>query len=136
MLLEKLADSLAGAGLKRLNVSLDTLRPGRYQRISRFGAFDRVWSGILAAEQAGLSPIKLNAVIMRGVNDDELLDLARLSIDHAWHIRFIEWMPIGSLQDWGEGFPVSNQRYLSVRKCTRLADLALEPAGRQLASPG
>ena len=129
MLLEKLAAPLKQAGLARVNVSLDTLKSDRYQRVTRFGSFARAWCGILAAEQAGLSPLKLNAVVIRGVNDDELLDLARLSIEHAWHIRFIEVMPIGNIQDWGGGFPAADQRYISVQEMhARLAILALQPA--------
>lgn len=116
VLLEKLAGPLAKAGLRRVNISLDTLKPERFQKITRFGSFDRAWQGILAAEQAGLTPIKLNAVIIRGVNDDELLDLARLSLTHPWHIRFIELMPIGNTQAWGDGFPASSDRYVSVQE--------------------
>ena len=116
ILLEKMAHSLARAGLKRVNISLDTLKPERFKQITRFGSFGQVWQGILAAEQAGLTPIKINAVIIRGVNDDELLDLALLSLSHPWHIRFIELMPIGNDQDWGQGFPAPQERYVSVQE--------------------
>lgn len=128
MLLEKLARPLAQAGLKRVNVSLDTLNPDRFQRITRFGALDNVWDGLLAAEQADLSPIKINAVIIRGFNDDELADLARLSLDHPCHVRFIEVMPIGNSQDWGDGFPAPQERHVSVQEMrSRLTGLDLQP---------
>ncbi len=135
ILLEKLAMSLAHAGLRRVNISLDTLKPERFQKITRFGSFDRVWQGIQAAEQAGLSPIKLNAVVIRGVNDDELLDLAKLSLSHPWHIRFIELMPIGNTQSWGEGFPASPDRYVSVQEMySRLEVLGLVPTDTPMGS--
>lgn len=135
VLLEKLAGPLAMAGLRRVNISLDTLKPERFQKITRFGSFDRAWKGILAAQQAGLAPIKLNAVVIRGLNDDELLDLARLSLSHPWHIRFIELMPIGNTQDWGDDFPASSDRYVSVQEMhSRLDILKLGPTHAPLGS--
>lgn len=135
VLLEKLAGPLAKAGLRRVNISLDTLKPERFQKITRFGSFDRAWQGILAAEQAGLTPIKLNAVVIRGVNDDELLDLARLSLTFPWHVRFIELMPIGNTQAWGDGFPASQDRYVSVQEMrSRLEILELVPTNAPLGS--
>lgn len=129
ILLEKLAGRLFQAGLKRVNISLDTLKPERFRKITRFGGFDRVWHGILAAEKAGLSPIKINAVIIRGINDDELMDLASLCLSHPWHIRFIELMPIGNDQDWGYGFPPPQKRYVSVQEMrSRLEVLGMVPA--------
>ena len=116
MLLERLAQPLADAGLTRVNVSLDTLNRDRFKDITRGGDIDRVWRGIAAAERAGLSPIKLNTVIVRGVNADELPALAWLTIEHEWHVRFIEVMPIGNAQDWGENFPVPSERYVSVQE--------------------
>jgi cyclic pyranopterin phosphate synthase len=116
VLLENMAVPLAEAGLKRVNISLDTLDKDKFKRITRHGDFERVWKGILAAEHAGLSPIKLNAVIVRGLNSDELPALARLSVDHPWQVRFIEIMPIGNTQDWGYGFPAPDTRYFSVKE--------------------
>jgi len=105
MLMPHFAASLAGAGLQRINVSLDTLRPERFARITRGGELTQVLAGIEAAERAGLAPIKINAVVLRGVNDDELLDLARLTLERPWHMRFIEAMPLGgNLPVEGEGF--------------------------------
>jgi GTP 3',8-cyclase len=128
LLLEDLAAPLAEAGLKRVNISLDTLDRNKFKRITRFGDFERVWRGVLAAEYAGLSPLKLNAVIVRGLNIDELISLARLTIDHSWHVRFIEIMPIGNTHSWGQGFPVLGTRYFSVHEMhSALEALKLQP---------
>lgn len=99
-LLEKLAGPLAKAGLKRVNISMDTLDAEQFQQITRFGKFDSVWRGILAAEAVGLVPIKLNAVIVRGVNDGEIARLASLTLSHAWDLRFIEVMPLGPIAEF------------------------------------
>jgi cyclic pyranopterin phosphate synthase len=98
--LEKIAEPLAKAGLKRVNISIDTLDAERFHKITRFGKLDQVWRGILAAEQAGLNPIKLNAVVVRGYNEDDIIDLAKLTLDHDWDMRFIEVMPLGSISDF------------------------------------
>ena len=116
MLLEKLAQPLADAGLTRVNISLDSLDADKFKRITRGGDLNRVWRGITAAEQAHLSPLKLNTVIVRGLNADELPALARLTMENDWHVRFIEVMPIGNTQDWGEGFPAPSERYVSVQE--------------------
>lgn len=100
MRLEKLAAPLAQAGLDRVNISIDTLDAERFHRITRFGQIEQVWRGILAAERAGLAPIKLNAVILRGHNEQDLVDLARLTLDHDWDMRFIEVMPLGSIAEF------------------------------------
>jgi cyclic pyranopterin phosphate synthase len=99
ILLAKLASPLAAAGLKRVNVSLDTLNPGKFRRMTRRGDFEDVWNGILAAEQAGLTPIKLNAVVVRGYNEEDVVDLARLTLEHPWQVRFIEMMPFAGATD-------------------------------------
>ena len=128
LLLESMAAPLAQAGLKRVNISLDTLDQDKFKRITRFGNFERVWRGILAAERAGLAPLKLNAVIVRGLNADELTALASLTIDHPWHMRFIEIMPIGNTQAWGQGFPAADTRYFSLQEMhSALADLHMQP---------
>ena len=98
--LEKIAEPLARAGMKRVNISIDTLDAERFSKITRVGKLDAVWRGILAAERAGLTPIKLNAVIVRNFNEDDIVDLARLTYDHAWDMRFIEMMPLGSISDF------------------------------------
>jgi len=97
--LMELAAGFKAAGLDRVNMSVDSLRPDRIKAISRRSFdFDPV-AAARAAEAAGLSPIKINVVVMRGINDDELTDLARLTIDNPWHVRFIELMPVGELRD-------------------------------------
>jgi GTP 3',8-cyclase len=99
VLLSKLASPLAAAGMERVNVSLDTLDPLKFKRMTRWGKVEDVWKGILAAEQAGLTPIKLNAVVVRGYNEEDVVDLTRLTIDHPWQVRFIEMMPFAGATD-------------------------------------
>ncbi len=91
--LASMAQDLARAGLRRVNVSLDTLRPERFRAITRWGKMEDVLAGIDAARRAGLRPIKLNVVVMRGVNDDEVVDFARTTLEEDWEVRFIELMP-------------------------------------------
>ncbi len=127
MLLERLARPLASAGLKRVNISLDTLSAIKFKRITRGGNIDWLWRGIAAAERAGLAPLKLNTVVVNGLNADELPALARLTIENPWHIRFIELMPVGNAQNWGEGFPTQPDRYISVQEMQmRLSTFNLE----------
>jgi len=99
VLLSKLARPLAEAGLKRVNVSLDTLDPARFRRVTRWGSLDQVWQGILAAEEAGLTPVKLNAVVVRGYNESDVVDMARLTLERPWQVRYIEMMPFGGATD-------------------------------------
>jgi cyclic pyranopterin phosphate synthase len=91
--LPRMAEPLARAGLRRVNISLDTLRPERFHEITRWGRYEDVVEGIAAARQAGLSPIKINVVVMRQINDDEVLDFARSTYEQDWDLRFIELMP-------------------------------------------
>ena len=100
-LLAENARRILDAGIRRINVSIDTLKPQRYREITGADVFERVWQGIRLAESLGFHPIKLNVVALQGVNDDELLDLARLSIDAPYHVRFIEFMPIGRSRQTG-----------------------------------
>lgn len=97
ILLGDLAAPLAEAGLQRVNVSIDTLDPARFRRITRWGSLDQVWRGLEAAGRAGLTPVKLNAVVVRGFNDQDVTALAQLTLDHPWHVRFIEMMPFGDV---------------------------------------
>ena len=97
--LPALADTFARAGLDRINMSADSLQPGRIRSISRRNTdFDPI-AAARAAEHAGLLPIKINVVVMRGINDDELCDFARLTMEHEWHVRFIELMPVGEMRE-------------------------------------
>ena len=108
VLLAPLADELRAAGVNRVNISLDSLRAERVDAIARRpGSYQSIMEGFDAAERAGFTPIKVNAVIMRGRNDDELEDFARMTIDRPWHVRFIEVMPVG------ENLDVSAQEYVS-----------------------
>jgi cyclic pyranopterin phosphate synthase len=93
VLLSKLANPLADAGLQRVNISLDTLDADKFHRLTRWGSLEDVWGGIQAAEEAGLTPVKINAVVVRGYNECDVADLARLTIENPWQVRFIEMMP-------------------------------------------
>jgi len=95
-LLARYAEDLAGAGLRRVNVSLDTLRPERFHSITRLGRLEDVLNGMEAAQQAGLEPVKINTVVMRRMNDDEVVDFARQTMESGWNVRFIEPMPVGN----------------------------------------
>ena len=104
-LLSSMAQDLYNAGLRRLNISLDSLEPETFDRIigSRGRSrWQQVWQGIQTAHQVGFDPLKLNVVVIPGVNDHEVLDLAALSLDRAWHVRFIEFMPIGNAGLFGD----------------------------------
>jgi len=106
-LLARHARALAEAGLQRVNISLDSLRPERFRQITRRGQLADVWAGLEAARANGLTPIKFNMVVIRGMNDDEISDFARRTITHGWHVRFIELMPIGANVDWAASGSVS-----------------------------
>jgi GTP 3',8-cyclase len=104
-LLAGMAQDLYSAGLRRINISLDSLIPATFDRIvgnNGRSRWQQVWEGILAAGQAGFEPLKLNVVVIPGVNDAEVLDLAALTIDRKWHVRFIEFMPIGNHELFGD----------------------------------
>ncbi len=98
--LAELARPLAQAGLDAVNISIDSLDPEKFRRITRRGDLADVWRGIAAVEEAGLTPIKLNSVVTRGFNDEDVVDLARLTLDHPWEVRFIELMPFGGTADF------------------------------------
>lgn len=94
-LLDRFALELKQSGLTRLNVSLDSLKPDRYREITRGGDIAKVWKGIQAARDAGFTPIKLNVVVIKGVNEDEIEDFAALTLKRPFEVRFIEYMPFG-----------------------------------------
>jgi len=110
VLLKNLAEPLKRAGLQRLNISIDTLDAARFKKITRWGNIDDVWAGIDAAERAGLTPIKLNAVIVRGFNDQDVTDIAKLTVDHDWQVRFIEMMPFGEVAAFAKSQIVTDQQ--------------------------
>lgn len=91
-------EKIKSAGIKRINISLDTLNRKKFEKICGFDLFNQVWQAIETALEMGFHPIKLNIVALNGINDEELMDMARLSFDYPLHIRFIEYMPIGESQ--------------------------------------
>jgi cyclic pyranopterin phosphate synthase len=123
--LPELAARLRAAGLDRINMSADSLRPDRIAAIARRNlGFDPVMCA-LAAERVGIAPIKINVVVMRGINDDEIEDFARLTLEHPWHVRFIELMPVGEMSGLTWEHIVPSDEVLS-----RIASLgALSPDG-------
>ena len=94
--LDRHLDAIRDAGIRRLNISLDAIDPLRFRRITRRDRFDQVWRGIMAAQRAGMAPIKINTVALGGINDGQIERLARLTYDHPFHVRFIEYMPLGA----------------------------------------
>ena len=111
-LLADLAQPLYEAGLRRINISLDSLNPETFDRIvgnKGRSRWQQTWSGILAAHQVGFDPLKLNVVVIPGINDTEVLDLAQLSLERQWHIRFIEFMPIGNPELFGDKAWIDSQ---------------------------
>lgn len=107
ILLSEYARPLVDAGLQRVNVSMDSLQPGLFKDITRGGDLSLVWKGIEKAQDAGLSPIKINVVAIQGFNDSEIIDFARLTIANDYQVRFIEFMPVGNGNGWHQ------EKYLS-----------------------
>ena len=105
--LAELAKSLKEAGLERVNVSVDTLEPERFHRVTRWGNLDRVMDGVRAAEAYGLTPLKINAVVARHFNENDVVDLAALTLTHPWQVRFIEMMPFGDVAGFAQDAVVS-----------------------------
>jgi cyclic pyranopterin phosphate synthase len=95
ILLKRHLDAILSAGVRRINVSLDTLDPEKYKQITGYDGFNQVWEGIQGALEAGFNPVKINVVAIKGLNDDELEEIARLTFSYPFHVRFIECMPIG-----------------------------------------
>ena len=111
-LLRKYAAPLRNAGVSRLNISLDTLNPDRYREITRVGNLSDTLDGINAAREAGFERIKINAVLMRGENDDEIRALVELTRKASTHVRFIELMPIGTTAEWSRERHLENSTVL------------------------
>ena len=99
-LLEEQAERLSQAGLRRINVSIDSLRADRFQALTKRGNLDEVIRGLFAAQKAGMTPVKINAVIIRGINDDEILDLVEFARSNGFEMRFIEYMDVGNANAW------------------------------------
>ncbi|MCP4022751.1 MAG: GTP 3',8-cyclase MoaA [Desulfobacteraceae bacterium] len=96
LLTPKKIEKLLELGITRLNFSLDTLNPDKFEKITCRQRFQKVWDAIMNAHTMGISPVKINSVILRGINDDEIVDIASLAMDYPFHIRFIEYMPMGN----------------------------------------
>jgi len=116
MLLERYAEELARAGLDRVNVSLDSLRPDRYREITRGGSLEQVWKGIEKAHEVGLRPVRINMVPVRGYNDDEIGEFARITLRRPYQVRFIEFMPTGSGELW------SPEKYVPVEEIKSIVE--------------
>jgi GTP 3',8-cyclase len=126
--LTRLAEPLARAGLDRINVSLDTLDPVRFAALARRRRLDEVLDGLLAAEAAGLCPVKLNAVLMRGINDDEAVALLSFALTHRYELRFIEQMPLDAQHGWRREEMVSGAEILDQLRST--FELSPDPSER------
>jgi cyclic pyranopterin phosphate synthase len=126
--LERLAGPLVAAGLDRVNISLDTLDPDRFMRLAHRRRLDDTLAGIAAAEAAGLKPIKLNTVLMRGINDDEAVPLLAFALERGYELRFIEQMPLDAGHTWRRENMVTAAEILD--RLTRAYELLPDPAER------
>ena len=123
------AEALAGAGLRRVNVSVDSLLRHRFESMTRRDALDAVLEGLAAAERAGMSPIKLNCVVIRGTNDDEVLDFARFARATGYEVRFIEFMPLDADEAWSRDQVMSSDEVRQV--VDRTYPLLRQDGGRE-----
>ncbi len=132
-MLAPVADELAAAGLNRVNISLDSLKADTYARLTRRGDLASAIAGIHAAQSAGLRPIRLNAVVLRGINSDEIESLAALTLKYDWDVRFIEFMPF-----WGNGGPFGEEYVVpidEIRRCVLALGVEDRIAQRAVAKP-
>ena len=127
--LQRTAVSLKEAGLDRVNVSLDTIRPETFHTITRRDRLDDVLAGLAAAYDAGLGPVKVNAVLLRGVNDDQAAELLRWAIEHDYHLRFIEQMPLDAQHDWSRAEMVTADEIFAHLEREFVLTPAEEPRG-------
>ncbi|MDO8121576.1 GTP 3',8-cyclase MoaA [Isoptericola sp. b490] len=138
--LPALASPLREAGLARVNVSLDTLDRDRFARLTRRDRLPATLAGIAAAAAAGFAPVKLNAVVMRGVNDDEVVDLVRFAVAHGYEMRFIEQMPLDPGHTWDRGEMVTQAEILErlgkAFRLTEVGDRGAAPAERWVVDDG
>jgi cyclic pyranopterin phosphate synthase len=111
--LGKLAQPLKDAGLDRVNISIDTLDPQKFRQVTRGGKLEMVWDGIAEADRVGLHPIKLNAVVVRGLNEEEVPQLAALTLQHPWEMRFIEVMPLTGVADVAQDGVVKSEELIA-----------------------
>ncbi|NTW00423.1 MAG: GTP 3',8-cyclase MoaA [Oscillochloris sp.] len=130
--LRQLAGPLKEAGLDRVNISIDSLDPQKFRQVTRGGSLDDVWAGVRAADEVGLRPIKLNAVVVRGMNDDEVVRLAALTTEYPWEFRFIEVMPLTGVAGLAEEGVISSAELLA-RIAAHFGPL--EPYGKDPSDP-
>jgi GTP 3',8-cyclase len=123
ILLPRLGEPLAAAGLKRVNIHVDTLNPERLKRLMRFGTLGEILAGIDAAEAAGFTPIKINCVVTRDYNERDVVDLARQALERNWHVRFIELMPLGG----GEAAHVALSQFVPSRETRQRIEAEIGP---------
>lgn len=121
ILLSRLARPLKEAGLQRVNVSMDTLDASKFRRLTRWGRLEDVWEGIQAAEEVGLAPVKINAVVVQGYNEADVVDLAALTMEHPWQVRFIEMMPFAGATE------LQVTRVVTAEEMQRRIEAALGP---------
>ncbi|MEZ0067705.1 cyclic pyranopterin phosphate synthase [Streptacidiphilus sp. MAP12-20] len=134
--LARQADALRAAGLHRVNVSLDTLRPERFRELTRRDRLADVLDGLAAAKRAGLAPVKVNAVPVRGVNDDELVDLAAWAVEHGYLLRFIESMPLDAQGAWDrERMVTADEILAALGRVFTLEPVPRADAGRDANAP-
>ncbi|WP_297056467.1 GTP 3',8-cyclase MoaA [Thermosulfurimonas sp.] len=129
VLLSDLASELKAAGLARVNVSLDTLDPEKFKRITGMDALARVLAGVEAALARGLTPVKINTVVVRGLNEEEVPEMARLTLSEPLHLRFIEFMPIGEGNEWEDRFVGLEEVMERVREVGDLLPAEVEGGG-------
>jgi cyclic pyranopterin phosphate synthase len=127
--LARLAPALAEAGLDRVNVSLDSVRPESFHTITRRDRLTDVIAGMEAAHAAGLAPVKVNAVLLRGINDDQAPELLRWSLEHGYHLRFIEQMPLDAQHDWSRAEMVTADEIFAALDKEFTLTPAAEPRG-------
>jgi cyclic pyranopterin phosphate synthase len=138
--LGKLAGPLKDAGLDRVNISIDTLDPQKFRQMTRGGKLELIWEGIEAADRVGLHPIKLNAVVVRGLNETEVPQLAALTLQYSWEMRFIEVMPLTGVADVAHDGVVKSEELIAQLETIHgpLEDLGLAPSdsARRYRIPG
>jgi cyclic pyranopterin phosphate synthase len=127
--LERTAAALAAAGLDRVNVSIDSVRPETYAAVTRRDRLRDVLAGLRAAQAAGLGPVKLNAVLLRGVNDDQAPELLRWAVGHGYHLRFIEQMPLDAQHSWSRAGMVTADEIQQLLEQEFTLEPAQEPRG-------
>ncbi len=137
ILLGKMAEGLYDAGLRRINISLDSLNPVRFGELTRGGDLRAVLDGIRRAEETGFDPIKINVVAIKGINDNEIREFARLTLTRPYHVRFIEFMPTGGIATWDGGRIITADEIMDkISALGRLSAVNQDSQGGQKAKAG